>query len=294
MECTNNANVKYCLNHSNFEKLKRVAQTLQSKYSQMQFELFDSLLAQRKDWKIFSLKNMVSDAKYESNGLRQHLFKGGMSVELDPSKASISSETKNEYDKMVVTMALWGRCFLLDQMFQKVFADLFEGNEKCKYAFGPVKTAERMREKAIEYRCDDGKPFPASYSICDVNRCSIKCESLDDVYDAFKLVQQSGAVEIVRIKNRFLPLPEFDSRDTGGYRDMLVNVLFTDSQSGLAVIAEVQFHLNAYEKIKHLQHKYYKIQRAVSQMSLLQNYEARKFDEKKEETKTDEKKDDKH
>eukprot|EP00481_Brizalina_sp_1-RS-2013_P003534 TRINITY_DN9586_c0_g1_i1.p1 TRINITY_DN9586_c0_g1~~TRINITY_DN9586_c0_g1_i1.p1 ORF type:complete len:138 (+),score=21.92 TRINITY_DN9586_c0_g1_i1:384-797(+) len=131
---------------------------------------------------------------------------------------------------------------------------MFAANNNMEYSAGPIKTYERMKEKADEYRFEDLKPFPCSFSICDVNRCSVKCNTLDDVLDAFNMVKNSQLFKIVRIKNRFAP--SWDVKEAGGYRDMLVNVLFTDPRdntcggtSGLAVIAEIQFHLQEYEHI---------------------------------------------
>merc|ERR1712228_44919 len=152
---------------------------------------------------------------------------------------------EHHYDKKVITMLLWGRCKLLNGLFQKTLSDMFKGTNMV-YVEGPIKTYERMMEKADEYRFEDKKPFPCSFSICDVNRCSIKSQTLDDVLKAFNMVDQSPLFETVRIKNRFAPT--WDVSAAGGYRDMLVNVLFRDPRgdkgSGLAVIGEVQFHLN--------------------------------------------------
>eukprot|EP00483_Globobulimina_turgida_P001004 UN01006 len=168
-------------------------------------------------------------------------------------------------------MIIWGRCHLVNKLFQTSIENLYKPLAKrMEYCEGPIKTYERMMEKAVEYRVEDKQPFPSSMSICDVNRCSIKCSTLDDVCDAFMMLTKCGFVEIVRIKNRFLP--EFYTDN--GYRDMLVNCVFRDQKSGLAVIAEVQFHLHAYEHIKHEQHKYYKIDRAETFKSLFRNYEA--------------------
>lgn len=137
----------------------------------------------------------------------------------------------------------------------------------------PQKTYERMVEKTVEYQSENAK-FPAAYRICDVLRCSITCHNLDDVGDGLNILRDN--ITIVRIKNRFLP--SFDSKQTDGYRDMLVNVLYKDEITKLSAICEVQFQLKGYLDIKKKQHKYYKIVRAIDYKSLLRNYEARKYD----------------
>ena len=107
-----------------------------------------------------------------------------------------------------------------------------------------------MMEKCVEYRDVDAKPFPCAYSICDINRCSILCSSLDEVYEAYKVLDtqcDKAEVRVERVKNLFLP--EFNSADTGDYRDMLVNCFFTDKGSGLSAICKVQFHFCARTKI---------------------------------------------
>eukprot|EP01083_Nonionella_stella_P194757 718103_1 len=315
-----------CQKEGNFDKLKRVSRILQKQFADKNFALFEKLLEINQNWKLFGLQS-GSVQKYISNdrlGPRQNLVDGGMTIEikdinkLDPNikypattdailatkiigkdattGADIinprydPNQATNEhiYDQKVVTMLLWGRCKLLNGLFQGALKDMFKPMEPAMvYSAGPIKTYERMMEKADEYRFEDLKPFPCSFSICDVNRCSIKCETLDDVLSAYNMVEKSALFEIVRVKNRFSP--NWDPKaikNAGGYRDMLVNVYFKDPRqdplnSGLAVVAEVQFHLNGFEHIKHYQHKLYKIQRAQDQISLLKNYEARKFDDKK-------------
>eukprot|EP00483_Globobulimina_turgida_P001538 UN01540 len=134
-----------------------------------------------------------------------------------------------------------------------------------------------MMEKAVEYRVVDGKDYPASFCIADINRCSIKCSNVPDIHEACKILESCDQAQcsIIRVKNRFHP--NFDHNASGGYRDMLVNVLFMDVNTGFKIVGEVQFHYNSYEHIKHLQHKYYKIIRAEGYMTLWKNFEARKW-----------------
>eukprot|EP01083_Nonionella_stella_P194756 718101_1 len=273
----------------NFELLKVVARTLQSKYKKMQLDLFQVLLAEKKDWAIFGLQNF--DHKTTGIENRQDGF-GDDAIgnecekkywDIDDIDYEMEGKPMKEwqiYDKKVSTMLLWGRCFILQEPFQIYFKTLYGKYDQFVFSGAGIKTYERMMEKAIEYRCEDGKDHPAAYCICDINRCSIKCNTLDDVREAFKILEScpKDEVKIARIKNRFLP--SFDATDAGGYRDMLVNILFKDKYTGMAAIGEVQFHLKKYEYIKHLQHKYYKIDRAVDYKSLLRNYEARKFEKK--------------
>jgi len=251
----------------NFAALQKVASRLQEKYKRMQFELFDELKKQH--WNVFDIKNRA----HEQIENRQDGFEGGLTIEIDPDL--VNKALCDQYDKQVASMILWGRCWVLNDAFQQFMKNMFSTDDgKYEYHAGPPKTYERMVEKTVEYQ-SEGARFPAAYRICDVLRCSIQCETLNDVADAFNVLNEN--ITIVRVKNRFLI--EFDSKETDGYRDMLINVLFSDDKgSKLSAICEVQLQLKAYLQIKKKQHKYYKIVRAVDYKSLLRNYEARKFD----------------
>ena len=255
-------------NNKNFKLLQEVARNLQFKYKKQQFDLYEKLKKENPNCKIFKIQH----EQHKTIKNRQDGFDGGLNVEFDENL--ISKQLSLNYDKQVSSMILYGRCTLLNDKFQNCIKQMFnDGTNKFYFKSAPQKTYERMVEKTIEYQSENAK-FPAAYRVCDVLRCSITCNNLNHICDGLNILRDN--IIIIRIKNRFLI--SFDSKQTDGYRDMLVNVLYKDEITKLSVICEVQFQLNAYLQIKKKQHKYYKIVRAIDYKSLLRNYEARKFD----------------
>eukprot|EP01084_Bolivina_argentea_P299791 516802_1 len=251
---------------TNFNRLQSVARQLQKPYKMQQFELFDKLQSNSDVInKIFSIKS-ETNSSYAI--CRQDSFSGGMI-----SECPAESKDSNEYDQSVCSKLLWGRCMILNEEFQNDISNIYKNDKRFIKKSGPVKTYERMVEKVIEYT-NEGAKFPRAFKICDVLRCSINCQTLNDIFDAFKLLEK--CFEIVRIKNRFSK--DFDANITDGYRDMLINILYQHKEYKLKVICEIQFHLHEFLQIKKKQHKLYKIMRATSYKTLLRNYEARKFD----------------
>jgi len=249
----------------NFAKLQAVARQLQKPFTAMQFALFDNLKSNKETVaKIWSVANMSHD----SIVCRQDGFDSGLTCEC-PFEAPESAE----YDRQVCSKNLWGRCLIVNEQFQKDIERLYMNDKRFSFHRGPPKTYERMVEKVIEYT-DEGADYPRAFKICDVLRNSINCQSLNDIYDAFKILKNNFVV--VRVKNRFAK--DYDATLSMGYRDLLVNVLYEHTAYKLKVICEIQFHLQGFLDIKKKQHKLYKIIRANSYKTLLQNYEARKFD----------------
>ena len=66
--------------------------------------------------------------------------------------------------------------------------------------------------------------------------------------------------QVCRIKNKFL-LPDSEVQD--GYRDIAINLLYTDAD-GLSIICEVQIHDKRLYELKCRMHKLYSVKRATS------------------------------
>lgn len=72
-----------------------------------------------------------------------------------------------------------------------------------------------------------------------------------------------GEITVIRGKNRLTHA--FDSSTTGGYRDILINIMFNDDTAGRGHIAELQLSIEALYEIKMERgHKCYKIGRFFS------------------------------
>jgi len=66
---------------------------------------------------------------------------------------------------------------------------------------------------------------------------------------------------VARIKNKF-GLAREDT--VGGYRDLMISVIFTEPRSGLRIIGEVQIHDRVLYALKTKMHHLYKVIRASS------------------------------
>ena len=106
---------------------------------------------------------------------------------------------------------------------------------------------QRMREKLAEYAAE-GAPWPHSAAILDPVRLSIVCSGPSQIvqtanwFIAGPKISSNGEKELpdLRVKNKFAFAPE---ELKGGYRDLMLSVLYEDRNSNLCIIGEIQvFH----------------------------------------------------
>lgn len=267
---------------NNFNHMKKIGRKCQLTFKNEMFELYQTLQKQHSQ----SLDQLISLARSQKERIsteRSQCRQDDASIKQTnlgctcPEEMSISYE----YNINVCTKILHGLGMIINDDFLEFVKDVFDvgdsnSNQKWKFHAAPLKTYERMIEKAIEYRNEENMKYPSAYQICDVNRCSITFDNFQDMIDGFKILEKKFVV--LRSKNRFDT--NYDANKSDGYRDMLFNVLFTHRKySNLKMICEIQFQLKAFLNIKKKQHKLYKIIRAGNSQTLLRNYEARKFDQ---------------
>ena len=103
----------------------------------------------------------------------------------------------------------------------------------------PLKALKRVTEKAAE-------KYDGDFSrVTDLARATLECETLAGVRAVIAALAADGEWTVVLIKNRLME--EFDASETGGYRDVLVNVL----SARTAQLAEVQVTLRVLLGVKH-------------------------------------------
>ncbi|EKX41057.1 hypothetical protein GUITHDRAFT_112793 [Guillardia theta CCMP2712] len=112
-----------------------------------------------------------------------------------------------------------------------------------------IKNATRAIEKLVR-----------SYDFCvykllDVVRQSIIFKDLDHLCDCLDKIARDPEIEVVRIKNRLDP--DFDSKISGGYRDIGINLRIVSTQTkkeGVeGHICELQLLLEDFHKLKTLE-----------------------------------------
>lgn len=132
----------------------------------------------------------------------------------------------------------------------------------------PVKTVERMREKLNEYATRPDACRPLTAHILDPIRVTICCEGPRDILTVLNWFLDNNSaqfsVPVIKIKNKF---GMEDANDYDGYRDLMVNVLYTGYR-GLRVIAEIQLHDRKLHQLKDKMHKLYKVKRAENAASI--------------------------
>ena len=94
------------------------------------------------------------------------------------------------------------------------------GPTSAKPIRAPVKTHERAIQKV--WRSYSGQVAP----LMDLSRACIVCNSVPQLVHILKCIDQDEDVTLLRYKNRLNP--EYDSSKSGGYRDLSLNLKFTD------------------------------------------------------------------
>eukprot|EP00929_Paragymnodinium_shiwhaense_P008864 TRINITY_DN112836_c0_g1_i1.p1 TRINITY_DN112836_c0_g1~~TRINITY_DN112836_c0_g1_i1.p1 ORF type:complete len:650 (+),score=65.75 TRINITY_DN112836_c0_g1_i1:131-2080(+) len=139
---------------------------------------------------------------------------------------------------------LYAQAFELDSHFQLKCAEWAAG---CGlHMASGIKQAERAIEKV--WRTYDGN----CQKLLDLVRCSIVCDHLDVALTVVNRIREDPAACLLRIKNRFDP--HYDSADSGGYRNLSLNIMLVDLHTRRAWvdrhICEVQIVLSSMHERK--------------------------------------------
>ena len=143
---------------------------------------------------------------------------------------------------------------------KKVFDKL--SNNSGKFNNAPVKTLDRCIVKSsTDYA--NGK-FPRSAQILDYVRCSIVFDSVSDMYQCINkfvaFINDSNnsnnndtdccVTDIVRLKNGFNNILNWQNIMDCEYCDVKANVVIYDASSNISMIGEIQFLVNWIEMAK--------------------------------------------
>ena len=96
--------------------------------------------------------------------------------------------------------------------------------------FIPVKQAARAVEKMLRSYANDARRLK------DLVRNNVTCSTLDEVADKFERIARDESVAIVQIKNGFDP--GYDSRKSGGYRDIKLSLVVADAFARSSAVEE--------------------------------------------------------
>jgi hypothetical protein len=109
----------------------------------------------------------------------------------------------------------------------------------------PVKALSRMQDKLLEYVAE-GSQWPLSACILDPVRASVVCSGPSQILEVLSWFVESGreptenfqkGLVVRRVKNKFSMAAE---EVQGGYRDIMVLMVYTEPRSKLRIIGEVQ------------------------------------------------------
>ena len=181
---------------------------------------------------------------------------------------------KEEYDRYGYLTDLLIGANKLNPIFQKDCQNLL--NEKmlgvwCHFTTAPLKTKERCQIKAAVDYSGDNHSWPSTTNILDLMRCSVSFKTAKDLLaglekfkamvgandSAYIKVDKGCIYRIVRIKNMFGDIKNWDENKLSDYSycDIKVNVLVGNLYCKM--IAEIQFMLNFMVDAKKLGHVYY-------------------------------------
>eukprot|EP00929_Paragymnodinium_shiwhaense_P020026 TRINITY_DN13481_c0_g1_i6.p1 TRINITY_DN13481_c0_g1~~TRINITY_DN13481_c0_g1_i6.p1 ORF type:complete len:325 (-),score=30.25 TRINITY_DN13481_c0_g1_i6:340-1314(-) len=139
---------------------------------------------------------------------------------------------------------LYAQAIAVDGLFQGRCAEWANGSGK--HVAGRIKQPSRAIQKV--WRAYHGE----ARCLVDLVRASIVCEGPGDVLVVFRRILADKTTKILRIKNRFDPY--FDSKSTGGYRNLSLNLIICDPDT-VAVsaerhVCELQLALRSIDEMK--------------------------------------------
>ena len=104
----------------------------------------------------------------------------------------------------------------------------------------------------------------------DIIRCSVTFRDITDLLDGYnyflsKINEHKGILKVARVKNGF-------NKESDGYRDLKINIVYKSSKQGLSMIGEIQFLLLPFLRSKKKSHKLYAILRRQTYYELIIGY----------------------
>ena len=128
--------------------------------------------------------------------------------------------------------------------FEREVEDALKGLEGVKVKKAPLKTISRALAKTME---ENGGDFS---QLQDLVRISVECVGYNRMSEACKALKARGMAKLcfTRYKDRTTPEGGFDSAVIGGYRDVMLNGLFTFEK--VQHLVEVQIHHKDFLAIK--------------------------------------------
>ena len=115
-------------------------------------------------------------------------------------------------------------------------------------------------------------------NIVDFIRASLTFDTVKDLLKGLKRLdnliksKKSGCIiEILRIKNGFSDIKDWKRTTDANYKDVKLNIVIHDTQSGQSIIGEIQLLLNWLEHAKHIGHKLYGIKRKEELVDTIKN-----------------------
>ena len=151
----------------------------------------------------------------------------------------------------------------INRQFQNEMRDVFDkiSNKLCYFGNAPVKTYSRSLIKSETDYCD--RKFPQSSCIIDYLRCSVTFNNVNELFnglikfiDFVKNGKCGCVIQIVRIKNGFTNILNWDNVNSCEYCDIKLNVIIFDKETNQSMIGEIQLLLKWLLKAKKIGYVY--------------------------------------
>ncbi|ETO31745.1 hypothetical protein RFI_05374, partial [Reticulomyxa filosa] len=149
----------------------------------------------------YQYKNPVYRGKQQ---IRQDAIPEGLQCDVESTELqqvslmskSYNYDAKYEYDYNNYVSQLCIRAHSLNEPFQEAVQTLFKDQlEKklVKFTAGPVKTVQRVREKAFNYYRDS--QFPTTAQVVDMVRCTLTFSSIEDYWKGVETLSKTDDLE---------------------------------------------------------------------------------------------------
>lgn len=147
---------------------------------------------------------------------------------------------------------------------QRLAGNDFVSSSSCEpcVQMGPVKLANRIRQKVVEYTDEKGQGnFPYSQFVSDVLRATVVCYNAKDMVGVYKDLENCKDFVIVRVKNKA-------AKNVPPY-NLHVNLLFKPDNCISEILCEVQIFEERVYDLQHRQHLAYELSRVNSVAAFL-------------------------
>lgn len=106
--------------------------------------------------------------------------------------------------------------------------------------------------------------MPSGAHLLDVVRCLVSCPTVDDLVRTYEMIRKTFF--ILRVKNGFA----IESEDGSLFRQVLINVKYKDTKTGISMICEIQLNLAQWCDVKHQIHRFYTMARCTDPAEVYQ------------------------